>query len=244
MLHAVCRDMLRAWSPNVALPQFETALPKVGSSLESRVASNEEPVSLVLTAAGEGRLDEHVNDLVLEQWFEAAASAKSTLLVLMTVDTLELYSTQCNFSAACTRPLESVAGWSKKNPQLRQFQITFLRGVPAVRRFFANVAGIGSMSGGTPVDGRQLATTTRLARRAGCLCHTTASLLRAAKRVNERVVLEVFDGDPSPNAALREWTAVGAERIVEEELLLWRTEQVERHRALARRSGSPARRST
>jgi hypothetical protein len=197
------------------------------------LASNEELVSLSLSTVAKGRFDKHVDDRVLDGWYHEAAGVQATLVVLRSASTLELFSTQRDYSAASVGVLRAVALWSKHCPALCQFQVSFRRGQTVARHLFAHVAGIGERKLGSILDSEQIEKSMRLAKSAGSLSYTMASLLRAAQNVERRVASEALEGAVAPSENLREMAGICSERIVEEELLLWKSEQAELYRALA-----------
>ncbi len=85
---------------------------------------------------------------------------------------------------------------------------------------------------------RRLRLAVELASRAGSLSPAVGSLFRAAHKVVRRVSSETLAASPVLSESLRDIAEIGAARIVEEELLIWKAKQVERYRALSRGKGS------
>jgi hypothetical protein len=232
--------MSRALSPNFSLPPLSVAPSGRGISLESLYATSQELCLLLVQTIDGTRVDSFVSDSEIDDWYVAAAKQNVALAIRRNGDTLELYSTQQDTALACARPLETIARWSRMHVELRQLKISFQRGNQAAAHLLSSTAAISLQ--------RKKAASTELedleaTGRMGGSNATTSSLFRTAMVVHRRVVSEALEGNPNLCHARADMANLGAARIVEEELLVWKTEQAECCRDLSRRIASMIRRT-
>lgn len=222
--------MSRALSPNFALPPLTVAPSGRGLSLESRYATKEELCSLVIEAGVDGRQQE----LTLRYrqvcgWHLVAAQRGASLVVLYSGKTIELFSTQHDCAKAWTYPLNALSEWSQLHPEFGQLKVTSRRGAEAAAHLFANTARLGSKTSS------ELRGAIQLACRTGTAGSAVLSLFQRALEVGQRVGHETLEGSTAPSESLREMAEICGARIVEEELLFWKSEQRNLYRGLSRR---------
>jgi hypothetical protein len=225
--------MSRALSPNFSLPPLSVAPSGRGISLESLYATSQELCLLTLQTLDGTRIDRFVTNSDIDDWYDAATRQNVSLAVRRRGDTIELYSTQQDSALACARPLEAIARWSRIYPELRQLKVSFQRGNDAAVCLLSSTAAVALQSekrAASP-ELEDLEVTSR----PKSSNDTTSSLFRAAVAVKQRVTAEALEGNATPSNVLTDMAGLSASRIVEEELLVWKTAQVERCRNLARR---------
>ncbi len=228
--------MNRVLTPNFSLPPLSVAPSGHGQSPESIHATQEDLRLLVVdgtSLTGDERLHLWPRDSEVRDWYIQAAQQGVALVVVRTKDTIELYTTQRDRQLACSVPLLALAQRSQARPALSRVRVTPHRGIEAARHLFALTAGIGTTRGKAKVTLARIEFAALLAGKAGALSPTIDSLFRAAIQVGHRVDDEALVGHPNPSAALRELADIGAERIVEEELLNWKAEQSRLHRSFS-----------
>lgn len=160
-------------------------------------------------------------------WLTLAAREGASLVVMSTDERLELFSTERDRKRAFRAVMESLAACVKERPELGKARTVTRMGGDAVRHLFARVAGI-EPSGTRPFVAHMHAASTASSAMAA-LGPTLASLFRNAANVGRRVRLEALISDPLQS--LDDLEALSAERIVEEELAAWQTQEAELCRA-------------
>lgn len=160
-------------------------------------------------------------------WLERAAQRGSSLVALLTERSIELYSTESDRTKAFRPVLESLAARMKSVPVLAKARTVTKSGVDAARHLLRRASGLG----GELLDDQrlisQLHTATALSASSAALGSNLGSLFRAAVSVGRRVRQETALGDPNATTALREVEQLSAERIMEEELAAWQTQEAE-----------------
>jgi glutamyl-tRNA reductase len=201
------------------------------------VRASKEELRLLLVDGASLTPDERVKlwprEVEVRDWYVQASDNGVGLVVLRTSTTIELYSTRQDGQLACSPPLLTLAQRGQSSPELSQVRVVPHRGMDAARHLFSLVAGIGMTRGKARVVLARVDTACGLATKAGCLNPTMDSLFRTAIRVGTRVENETLEGRPKTTASLREMADICAARIVEEELMNWKTEQAKLFRSLS-----------
>lgn len=230
------RGMANVLTPNFTLPPLSVAPTGCGPSPESVRASREE-LRLLLVDAGSLTPDERTKlwprDAEVRDWYVQASDSGVALVVLRTGESLELYSTRQDGQLACSPPLLSLAHKGQSSPELSRVRVVPQRGIDVARHLFSLAAGISTTRGKARIVLARIDTASKLASKAGCLSPTMDSLFRTAILVGDRVENETLEGHPKTTASLREMADICASRIVEEELMNWKTEQTKLFRSLA-----------
>ncbi|MGE5785673.1 MAG: hypothetical protein ACM3ZE_13835 [Myxococcales bacterium] len=223
-------------TPNFSLPPLSVASTGCGPSPESLRAAKEE-LRVLLIDGGSLSPEERVHlwprDSELRDWYVQASDNGVALVVLRTAETIELYSTQQDGQLACSAPLLTLAQRGHASPALSRVRVVPQRGIDVARHLLSVAAGIGTTRGKARVVLAKIGTASALAGRAGCLSPTLDSLFRCAIQAGNRVENETLEGRRRTTASSREMADIEATRIVEEELLNWKTEQAKLFRSLA-----------
>jgi hypothetical protein len=228
--------MHRVLTPNFSLPPISVAPSGCGQSPESLHAAREDLRLLVVdgtTLSAEERLHLWPRDSEVRDWYVQAAQQGVTLVVVRTKETIELYTTQHDRQLACAAPLLALAQRSQLRPELSRVRVTPYRGIEVARHLHTHTAGIGTTRGKAKVTLSRIEAAVQLADRAGSLNATLDSLFRSAVQVGNRVFNEALTGITKPSESMRELADIGAVRIVEEELLNWKSEQTRLFRSLS-----------
>lgn len=223
-------------TPNFSLPPLSVASTGCGPSPESLRAGKEELRVLLIDGSSlstEERTTLWPRDPELRDWYIQAADNGVALVVLRTGDTIELYSTRQDGQLACSPPLLTLAQRGQSSVALSRVRVVPQRGIDVARHLFSLAAGIGTTRGKARVVLARINAASALAAKAGCLSPTLDSLFRSALRAGSRVENEALTGLRRPTASSREIADIEAARIVEEELLNWKTEQARLFRSLA-----------
>lgn len=233
--------MSRALSPNFSLPPLSVAPSGRGISLESLYATSQELCLLTLQTIDGKSVDRFVTNSDIDDWYDAATRENVSLAIRRHGDTIELYSTQQDSALACARPLEAIARWSRLYPELRQLKVSFRRGDEAALHLLSSTA-TASLQRKRNTSSLALVDLEATSRPKSSN-DTTSSLFRVAVAVARRAAAETLEGSAKRSHALADLAHLGASRIVEEELLVWKTEQAERCRDLSHRIASMTRRN-
>lgn len=228
--------MASVLTPNFSLPPLSVAPTGCGPSPESVRASKEELRLLLVDGSPltpEERSSLWPRDCEVRDWYVQASDNGVALVVLRTSENIELYSTRQDGQLACSAPLLTLAQRGQMTPELSRVRVVPQRGIDVARHLFSLAAGIGTTRGKARVILSRIETASALAAKAGCLSPTLDSLFQSALRVGERVNQETLEGRPKTTASLREVADIGAARIVEEEILHWKSEQARLFRSLA-----------
>jgi hypothetical protein len=153
----------------------------------------------------------------LEHWLGRAAASGAPLVIVHHPDSLDLYSTRAGRKTAYTPLLASAWTVARSLPELSRGQARELRGAAVVRYLLRQAAGLDPFE----LDGlrrERIAAARRKAAKAGSSCEILDQLFGAAIRTAERAASETELASPSSTRALRELSALEAERIVEEEI--------------------------
>jgi hypothetical protein len=228
--------MSQVLTPNFSLPSLSLASTGSGPSAESIHAAKEELRLLVVEAdalSPTERVYLLPRESEVRDWYVQAADQGVSLVVLRTEDTIELYSTHQDRQLACSPPLMTLAQRGQSRPELGRVRVVPRRGVDVARHLFSLAAGIGMSPGKAKQCQSRIQLATMMASKAGCLGATVESLFRTAINVAHRVETEALVGRPKSTQSLREIAEIGANRIVEEEITNWQTEQARLFRSLS-----------
>lgn len=228
--------MTSVLTPNFSLPPLSVAPTGCGPSPESVHAAREELRLLRIDSATltpEERAILWPSDAEIRDWYVQASDNGVALVVLRTAERVELYSTRQDGQIACSPPLLALAQRGQRIPELSRVRVVPQRGNDVARHLFSLAAGIGTTRGKARVFIARLEAASRLAAKAGCLNPTLDSLFRSAVDVGYRAGHETLEGRPRTTPSLREVADMGAVRIVEEEILNWKAEQVRLFRSLS-----------
>lgn len=160
-------------------------------------------------------------------WLSRAAQRGTSLVALLTDRSIELYSTESDRSQAFRPVLESLSARMKTVPVLAKARTVTKSGTLAARHLLRRAGGLGSEVLGDARFVTQLHAATALSTFSNALGSNLGSLFRAATTVGRRVRHETALGDPTATLALREVEQLSAERIMEEELAAWQTQEAE-----------------
>jgi len=230
--------------PRFSVPQFNLAPSRLGPSLESVRAAQEDLRLLVISTTPmppEERAKLWPNDGKVRQWYRQASDYGFALVVLRNFETFELFTTHQKRELACSQPLRDIARRCQRNPEPWQVRVTPLRGMDVARHLFILAAGVGSTRNKASVTLARLVTASRLSHKAGALSPTLGLLFEYATKVAGRVAEESLVGNPKRVASLREMVEINAGRVIEEELLNWRLAQLKLCRSLALSESSTTR---
>lgn len=167
-------------------------------------------------------------------WLARAAQRGTSLVALITDRSIELYSTESDRTQAFRPVLESLAARMKRMPALAKARTVTKSGTVAARHLLRRAGGLGGDVLGDPRFVTQLHAATALSTFSNALGPNLGSLFRAATNVGRRVRHETAMGDPTATLALREVEQLSAERIMEEELAAWQTQEAEITRVVER----------
>jgi hypothetical protein len=167
-------------------------------------------------------------------WLARAAQRGTSLVALLTDRSIELYSTESDRTQAFRAVLESLAARMKSVPVLAKARTVTKSGSLAARHLLRRAGGLGSEVLGDSRFVTQLHAATALSTFSNALGPNLGSLFRAATTVGRRVRQETAMGDPNATLALREVEQLSAERIMEEELAAWQTQEAEITRVVER----------
>lgn len=167
-------------------------------------------------------------------WLARAAQRGTSLVALLTDRSIELYSTESDRTQAFRPVLESLATRMKSVPVLGKARTVTKSGANAARHLLRRAGGLSSEVLGDQRFVTQLHAATALSTFSSALGPNLGSLFRAATNVGRRVRQETALGDPNATLALREVDQLSAERIVEEEVTAWQTQEAEITRVVTR----------
>lgn len=167
-------------------------------------------------------------------WLARAAQRGTSLVALLSDRSIELYSTESDRTQAFRPVLESLAARMKRMPALAKARTVTKSGTVAARHLLRRAGGLGADVLGDPRFVTQLHAATALSTFSNALGPNLGSLFRAATNVGRRVRHETALGDPNATLALREVEQLSAERIMEEELAAWQTQEAEITRVVER----------
>jgi glutamyl-tRNA reductase len=142
------------------------------------------------------------------------------LVIVSGAQRFELYSTEAGHAAAfrCVlRELVSRAGGAEKLGALPTIEAT---GATAAQHLLRLAAGIGGKSALEILV--ELNVAVARSRAAGTLASDLSSLFASAVQAGWRAYCETSVGDPTKSQAEREIAILEAERIIEEELVVWK----------------------
>jgi glutamyl-tRNA reductase len=145
------------------------------------------------------------------------------LVIVSCAQRFELYSTEAGHAAAfrCVlRELVSRAGGAEKLGALPTIEAT---GVTAAQHLLGHAAGIGGHSGLEILV--ELNVAVARSRAAGTLGSELSLLFASAVQAGWRAYCETSVGDPSKSQPEREIAILEAERIIEEELVVWKAKR-------------------
>lgn len=227
--------MNRVLTPNLSLP-LSVAPSGRGQSAESLRAIREDLRLLVVdgtTLTADERMYLWPRDSEVRDWYIQAAEQGVSLVAVRTRDSIELYTTQQDRQLACASPLMDLAQRCRAKPALSRVRVSPHRGVDVARHLLTLTAGVGTTRGKAKVTLARIEAAAQLAKKAGALSATLDSLFRSAVRVGGRVDDEALVQGARSSESLREIADIGAARIVEEELMNWKSEQSRLFRSLS-----------
>jgi hypothetical protein len=222
-------------TPNLSLP-LSVATTGRGQSAESLRAMREDLRLLVVdgtTLTADERMYLWPRDSEVRDWYIQAAEQGVSLVVVRTRESIELYTTQHDRQLACASPLMELAQRCRAKPELSRVRVSPYRGVDVARHLLTLTAGVGTTRGKAKVTAARIEAAAQLAKRAGALSATLDSLFRTAARVGSRVDDEALAQGSRSSESLRELADISASRIVEEELMNWKSEQSRLFRSMS-----------
>jgi len=222
--------------PRFSVPQFSLAPLRLGPSLESVRAAQEDLRLLVISTAPmapEERAKLWPNERKVRQWYRQASNHGAALVVLRNFETFELFTTHQKRELACRQPLRDIDRRCQMDPELWRVRVTPLRGMDVARHLFILAAGVGSNQNRARLGLARMVAASRFSHKAGALSPTLSLLFEYTAKVAGRVADESLAGNPKHVASLREMLEINAGRVIEEELLNWRLAQLKLCRALA-----------
>ena len=151
--------------PRFSVPQLSQAPSRLGPSLESVRAAQEDLRLLVISTAPmppEQRAKLWPSDGKVRQWYSQAADQGVTLVVLRNFETFELLTTHQERELACSQPLRDIDRRCRMNPELWRVRVTPLRGMDVARHLFILAAGVGRTRNRARVTNARLVTASRL----------------------------------------------------------------------------------
>ena len=153
----------------------------------------------------------------------SAEHERIELVIVSGTQRFELYSTEAGHAAAfrCVlRELVARAGGAEKLGALPTIEAT---GVAAAEHLLRLAAGIGGNSGLEILV--ELNVAVARSRAAGTLGSELSSLFTSAVQAGWRAYCETSVGDPTKSQPEREVSILEAERIIEEELVVWKAKR-------------------
>jgi hypothetical protein len=166
-------------------------------------------------------------------WCAEAGARGASLVVLLSDDRIELYSTERDRTSAFRPVLKALAAAARKHPELRRARTVSKSGTLAALHLLRHAAGLEGEALGDPRFVAELHMATATAGASLALGPSLGSLFRASANAHRRIRQETALGDPAADPTLRELERLSAERIVEEELLAWQAQEAEIDRAVA-----------
>jgi hypothetical protein len=163
-------------------------------------------------------------------WIVRAAEQRLSLVVVVSDGRLELYSTARDRSRAFRPVLEALRARVNAEPSLGEARVVEKGGTDAACHLLRRAAGLGTDAAADKHFAMQLHAATAMASVASSLGPSLTSLFRAAANTSRRVRQETALGQ-AMTSALREVELLAAERIAEEELLAWQSQEAECFRA-------------
>lgn len=179
---------------------------------------------------------ELVRDFQLD-WLANAAKRGGVLVVLLTVDALELYST-ASVAARVFRPvMQNLHGLVASEPQLKRARVCTLEGEAAEEHLHLRACGLrGAQAAQLSVCGA-LHQAAALSAASAALGAVLGPLFWSAASCSRRVTDETNLHTLSAPSASQEVERLAAERIVAEELVSLRLRRTATHLAAAREAG-------
>ncbi|MFZ5893827.1 MAG: hypothetical protein ACOY0T_22390 [Myxococcota bacterium] len=217
-------------APSFSQPPLSRALNGVGLSKASQRAAREE---LHLLSIDVSKLSENVRSALqvsaeeVAAWSTLAARTGASLVVMVSDQAIDLYSTEHDRRRAFRAVMEGFAERVQLRHELGRLRTSERRGAMAARYLFERAAGLINGSGRPFLARMHAATSTASAHAA--LGPTLASLFRVAANVGLRVRLEATTSTSA--FVLGELESLVAERIVDEELTGWQSQEAELCRA-------------
>lgn len=163
-------------------------------------------------------------------WIARASEQRLSLVALVSDARIELYSTERDRNRAFRPVLEALRERIQSEPALGGARVLEKTGTDAARHLLLRAAGLGADAIGDRHFGVQLHAAAAMASIASSLGPSLTSLFRAAANTGRRVRQETALSQ-AITTALREVELLAAERIAEEELLAWQSQEAECFRA-------------
>jgi hypothetical protein len=217
-------------APDFSLPPLSRASHRPGPSKASLRAARELVHSLSIDM---GALPKDVRSALCVDaqesaaWSSLAGRSGASLVVMLSEDAIELWSTAHDRERAFRGVMESLLSRVQVRHELGRSRTVERRGSEAARSLFLRAAGM-ARGGGRPFLARMHRATATASAHA-TLGPTLASVFRTASNVSLRVRLEATT--PSSPFTLSDLECLTAERIVEEELAAWQSQEAELGRA-------------
>jgi hypothetical protein len=154
----------------------------------------------------------------VEHWLERAGVAGAPLAIVCGPDSVDLYSSEAGRRAAFRPLLESLWSQGRNLSGFEHVRTRVAEGPAAVRHLLRQAAGLASTEHGVSYA-KAIHAACQQARRFSTLSEDLALVFGLALRTAERSERETELSAPNSNRALRQVEALGAERIVEEQLV-------------------------
>jgi hypothetical protein len=157
----------------------------------------------------------------VEHWLERALAAGAPLAIVCGPDSVDLYSSEAGRRAAFKPLLESLWALGRNLEGFERVRTREASGHAVARHLLRQAAGLESTEHGLSYTGSIAEACTRAARR-GTLSQALRDLFQLASSTADRSEAETALSAPYSTRASRQIEALGAERIMEEELTAFR----------------------
>lgn len=178
-------------------------------------------------------LPELVRDHQLN-WLASAAKSGGVLVVLMTADALELYSTAGAAARAFRPVMQSLQELLRSEPQLKKVRVRTLEGEAAEEHLHLRASGLRAAHAAAPSVCSALHPAAALSAASAALGTVLGPLFWSAAACSRRVAEETRFNTSSASSTSREMERSAAERIVAEELVSLRLRRTATHLAASR----------
>jgi hypothetical protein len=178
----------------------------------------------------------------VEHWLNRARAAGAPLAIVCGPDSVDLYSSEAGRRAAFKPLLESLWALGRNVDGFEHVRTREANGHAVVRHLLRQAAGLESTEHGLSYTGC-IAKACEQADRYGTLSHALRELFQLASSTADRSQAETELSAPYSTRASRQIEALGAERILEEELTAFRvaaSDQAARSSVPAPRTSVPA----
>ena len=179
----------------------------------------------------------------VEHWLKRALAAGAPLAIVCGPDSVDLYSSEAGRRAAFKPLLESLWALGRNLDGFERIRTREANGHAVVRHLLRQAAGLESTEHGLSYTGSIADACARAARR-GTLSPALRDLFQLASSTADRSEAETELSAPFSTRASRQIEALGAERILEEEVMAFRVaaanDEVARSSVPAPRTSRPA----